>query len=259
MFELIPGFLDEELAALFGEFNSMYEWNQVTLGVGVQTINLEVLRKIRRGIRIEKFEQTFQLLQKYKIYAKIDLIIGMPGEDIASIERTLEYMMDKLSGSQAHLLCCHVMRGLPGTELLDIAKEYGMVFSSKYEPYELVESPSLPREDMLKCLRRTAVIFRLINHSGWADEEFISGKQSSDMTVRDHFFDTRDRLGISNVSLIDLIIEGLMEYLVERNSWFVQPDFPYAETWWWNYSRVEIENEWILTFLANLSAQEAAV
>jgi len=46
---------------------------------------------------------------------------------------------------------------------------------------------------------------------------------------------------------------------VERNSWFVQPDFPYAETWWWNYSRVEIENEWILTFLANLSAQEAAV
>lgn len=252
MFELIPGFIDEELAALFAEFNSLYEWNEVTLGVGVQTINLDVLRKIRRAIKLEKFEYTFDLLQKYNIYAKIDLIIGMPGEDIASIERTLEYMLSKLRGSQAHLLCCHVMRGLPGTELLEIAKDYGMVFSSKYEPHELVESPALPRKDMLKCLRRTGVVFRLINHRGWASKEFISGKDSRETNIRDAFFATRDRLGISHVGLIDLIIEGLMEHLKERKSWFVQPDFPYAETWWWNFSALEISNEWILNYLVNL-------
>ena len=245
-----------ELAELFAEFNSLYPWNEITLGVGVQTINLEVLRKIRRAIRKEKFEQTFDLLQKHDIYAKIDLIIGMPGEDIASIERTLEYMLDKLSGSRAHLLCCHVMRGLPGTELLEIAKEHGMVFSSKYEPHELVESPALPREDMLKCLRRTGVIFRLINHSGWANREFISGKESSETSVRDAFFATRDRLGISNIPLIDLLIDGLMEHLKERDSWFVRPDFPHAETWWWNFSALEIRNEWILDFLASLNVDK---
>jgi radical SAM superfamily enzyme YgiQ (UPF0313 family) len=246
MVELIPGFIDEELAALFGEFSSLYEWNGVTLGVGVQTINLDVLRKIRRAIRVEKFERTFDLLQKYNIYAKIDLIIGLPGEDIASIERTLEYMLAKLRGSRAHLLCCHAMRGLPGTELLDIAKEYGMVFSSKYEPHELVESPELPRRDMLKCLRRTAVVFRLVNHGGWASKEFVSGQESGETNVRDAFFTTRDRLGISHVALIDLIIEALMEHLKPRDSWFAQPDFPYAETWWWNFSSLEITNEWIL-------------
>ena len=253
MFELIPGFLDEELAALFADFNAMYDWNEVTLGVGVQTINLDILRKIRRAIRKEKFEQTFDLLQKYNVYAKIDLIIGMPGEDIASIERTLEYMLDKLSGSQAHLLCCHVMRGLPGTELLEIAKEHGMVFSSKYEPHELVESPALPRQDMLKCLRRTGVIFRLINHSGWADRDFNSGEGSTATNVRDAFFATRELLGISNIALIDLIIEGLMEHLKGRNSWFVRPDFPYAEAWWWNFSASEIRNEWIVDFLTSLT------
>jgi radical SAM superfamily enzyme YgiQ (UPF0313 family) len=230
----------------------LYEWNEVTLGVGVQTINLEVLRKIRRAIKLEKFEQTFDLLQKYNVYAKIDLIIGMPGEDIASIERTLEYMLAKLRGSEAHLLCCHVMRGLPGTELLEIAKDYGMVFSSKYEPHELVESPALPREDMLKCLRRTGVIFRLINHRGWAGKEFISGKEWKETNIRDAFFAARDRLGISHVGLIDLIIEGLMEHLKERRSWFVQPDFPYAETWWWNFSALEITNEWLLDYLSKL-------
>ncbi len=257
MFELIPGFIDEELAALFAEFNSLYEWNEVTLGVGVQTINLDVLRLMRRAIRLEKFEETFDLLQKYDIYAKIDLIIGLPGEDIASIERTLEYMLAKLRGSRAHLLCCHVMRGLPGTELLQIAKKYGMMFSSQHEPHELVESPALPRADMLKCLRRTAVVFRLINHSGWASKEFITGKTSTTTSIRDAFFAARDRLGISHVALVDRIVDGLMEYLQERDSWFVQPDFPYAETWWWNFSAREVEHEWLLEYLTHVPAAPA--
>jgi radical SAM superfamily enzyme YgiQ (UPF0313 family) len=257
MFELIPGFLDEELAALFAEFNALHEWNDVTLGVGVQTINLDVLRRMRRAIRVEKFEQTFDLLQKYGIYAKIDLIVGLPGEDIASIERTLEYMLDKLRGSRRHLLCCHVMRGLPGTELLEIAKQYGMVFSSRHEPHELVESPALPRADMLKCLRRTAVVFRLINHRGWADKELVSGKEARETSIRDAFFETRDRLGISHVALVDLLVQGLLRHLAGRGSWFARPDFPFAETWWWNFSALEVQNEWILDFLARLPPRHA--
>jgi radical SAM superfamily enzyme YgiQ (UPF0313 family) len=255
MFELIPGFIDEELAALFGEYNALYEWNDITLGIGVQTTNLDVLRKVRRAIRVERFEQTFDLIQKYNVYAKIDLIIGMPGEDIASIERTLEYMLGKLAGSRSHLLCCHVMRGLPGTELLDIAKEHGMVFSSQYEPHELIESPILPRADMLKCLRRTAVVFRLINHSGWASKEFISGKSSSATHIADAFFAARARLGVSHIAVVDRIVDALMEYLKERDSLFVQPEFPYAETWWWSRSALEVEDEWLTDFLASLQPE----
>lgn len=253
MMELIPGFIDEELASLFGEFNNLHEWNDVTLGIGVQTINVDVLRKIRRAIRLEKFEQTFNLLQKYGVFAKIDLIIGMPGEDLASIERTLEYMLGKMRGSRAHLLCCHTMRGLPGTELLDIAKEYGMVFSSQYEPHELFESPALPRADMLKSLRRTAVIFRLINHEGWANREFITGRDSGETNVHDAFFAAKDRLGVSHLAVVDRIIDALMLHLKERNSWFVQADFPHAENWWWNFSTLEVTSEWLLDFLSSLN------
>jgi radical SAM superfamily enzyme YgiQ (UPF0313 family) len=255
MFELIPGFIDEELAALFGEFNSLYPWNDVTCGVGVQTINLDVLRKIRRGIRKEKFETTFNLLQKYGVFTKIDLIIGLPGEDLASIERTLEYMLEQLRGGQRHLLCCHVMRGLPGTELMQMAQEYDMVFSSAREPHELMESPALPREDMLKCLRRTAVIFRLTNHQGWADREFISGRQSNDLSVREQFFETRDTLGVSNLGVVDGLIARFMPPLRERGSAFSEPDFPAAETWWWNYSALEIKNDMIVDALRDMRAQ----
>lgn len=255
MFELIPGFIDEELAALFAEFNSLHEWNEITLGIGVQTINYEILKKMKRGIKVDKFEMTFQLIEKYSLYAKIDLIIGLPGEDLRSIERTLEYMIDKLRGSQSHLLCCHVMRALPGTELVKQAREYDMVFSSKNEPHEFMESPVLPREDMITCLRRTAVIFRLVNHNGWANREFISGDESADITIREAFFAAKDRLQISNIALVDLIIKGLMEHLRARNSNFIKPDFPFAETWWWNFSRHEISNEWLKNYLSKLKGE----
>ena len=145
----------------------------------------EILKKVRRAIKLEKFEQTFNLMQKYNLYSKIDLIIGLPGEDFNSIESTLEYMMDKLQSSQAHLLCCHIMRGLPGTELNQMALEHNMKFTSEFEPHELLESPVLPRKDMLKCLRRTAVIFRLVNHSGWAKREFLFEKQGKSLVGQD--------------------------------------------------------------------------
>tara|TARA_B100001971_G_scaffold75995_1_gene70072 strand:- start:177 stop:1859 length:1683 start_codon:yes stop_codon:yes gene_type:complete len=251
-FELIPGFIDDELAALFGEYTKLHPQNQITIGVGVQTINPKVLKLMRRSIKKEKFEKTFKLLQKYNIYTKIDLIIGLPDEGISSIEETLEYMVDQLRDSKAHLLCCHVMRGLPGTELMEIAKKKKMVFSSKYEPHELIESPILPRADMLKSLRRTGVLFRLINHVGWADREFIWGKTSQKKNIRDLFFATKDRLSVSNVELIDLIVEKLIKHLKPIKSWFSMPDFPYAETWWWVHSSREISNEWLINCLSNL-------
>lgn len=258
MFELIPGFIDEELAALFGAYNALCDWNDITLGIGVQTINLDVLRKVRRGIRLERFEETFDLVQRYRIYAKIDLIIGLPGEDLASIERTLEYMLGRLAGSRAHLLCCHVMRGLPGTELLDIARAHGMVFSSRYEPHELVESPTLPRAEMVRCLRRTAVVFRLINHSGWAQQEFLSGRRSDASHIADAFFAARARLGGTHLAVVDHLVAALMEHLAPRGSYFVQDDFPYAESWWWGQSRLEIEDEWLLDTLARLGARASS-
>jgi radical SAM superfamily enzyme YgiQ (UPF0313 family) len=258
MVELIPGFIDDEMAQLFHEFNKISDLNEMTLGVGVQTINLDVLKTMRRGIKVETFEKTFNILQKYDIYAKIDLIIGLPGEDIQSIERTMEYMMDQLKGSQSHLLCCHIMRGLPGTELLQIAKEHEMKFTSEFDPHEMYESPILPRKDMLQCLRRTAVIFRLVNHSGWADREFIFDGRSESVSIRDAFFETRKRLQIGNVALIDLIVDGLLEYL-DGNSSFVQDRFPYAETWWWSESRSAIKNRWILSYLQNLEGRKIEV
>ena len=99
-FELIPGFIDEEFAELLGEFNSIDDFNEITVGVGVQTINLEILKTVRRRIKKEKFDITFDLLQKNNVFCKIDLIIGLPGEKLDSIATTQEYMINKLENGE---------------------------------------------------------------------------------------------------------------------------------------------------------------
>jgi hypothetical protein len=148
------------------------------------------------------------------------------------------------------------MRGLPGTEILNVAKEHQMVFSSKKEPHEFIESPILPRKDMLRCLRRTAVIFRLVNHEGWTSTEFVRGGKSRDTSIRNSFFSARDRLGVPNVGLIDILIDRLMPYLQEKHSYFAEDDFPYAETWWWTWSKREIPHDWLVECLNNLTLTE---
>ena len=239
--ELIPGFVDEELADLFKQYNNLWEWNYITLGIGVQSINLDTLRLVKRRINIEKFDKTFELLSSRGIYAKIDIILGLPGENIISIAKTQEYMLSKLKYSRAHLLCCHTMRGLPGTELFKLAKDYGMVFSSKNEPHELIESPLLPRKDMILVLRRTAIVFRIIN-PGF----------SKTIYVREKFYEIVEKLKCTHLEIIDYLIDQLIVKL-PKDSWFVDNEFPYAETWWWECSSKEISDEMIIELLNLLS------
>jgi hypothetical protein len=240
MFELIPGFLDEELADLFAEYNAMWEWNYISVGVGVQSINRDVLLTMRRGIRREKFDRTFELLTSRNIYAKIDIIIGLPGESLESITDTLEYMLTKLKGNEAHLLCCHLLRGLPGTELLTIAKEFELEFSSERDPHELVSSPVLPRKDLVHALRRAALTFRIIN-PGWGRP-----------IVRRSFYNVAEKTGMNYVELLDYLTSRVVED--KRDIRFSDPDFPYAERWWWGDSQTDLADNDIVGWLQELQS-----
>ena len=94
-------------------------------------------------------------------------------------------------------MCCHLLRGIPGSELTRTCEEYGLIFSSEFEPYELRHSPALPREDLLIALRRTAVIFRLINN-GFSD--------THNLVAKEKFYKLCKQLNLENLALIDLMI-----------------------------------------------------
>ena len=232
MFELIPGFIDEELAALFAKYASMDSRNRVELGIGVQTVNLEVLRTMRRGIRAEKFAQTLELLQRPGISAKVDLILGLPGETEESWNRTLEYMCESLEHARDYFLCIHVLRGLPGTELLGISDEYGQVFTDRDIPHELYDSPAFPRDAMVRSLRRSAVAYRIMNAPRWNRATGITRT----------FHRLRKSSCLTYVEMIDHVVKSLISEL-DRKSRFLDPDFPNAEYWWFYRAIEEIPDE----------------
>ena len=299
--EIIPGFIDEELAKLFSRYNDLSGKSSITVGMGVQTINYQSLKIIRRAIKIEKIEETIDLLKRYNIKTKIDIIIGLPGENLKSIGDTLSYFLDKLRESNYHVLCCHVLRNLPGTELFSIAEQFKMEFSTAKDedPHVFIESPDLPRKDMVKALRRTAFVFRLVNYPGWWKLtrrrvalsykifsisltelhwiinyylaniiyhifvkigiwkiSFVYRGLFAGHSIRNAFFKARERLSVTNIEIIDLLIEKYMELMKNRNSPFLNDDFPNAENWWTNRSEKEIPAPWLCKTLNSLNKDD---
>ena len=254
--ELIPGFLDEELAALMGEFLALDSWNDIRLGIGVQSIHEFSLKVMRRNIRPKKFMETFALMRKHNIFAKVDIIVGLPGETADHISETLQFMMTALEDSSRHLLCAHIMRGLPGTELLEIARRHGMVFASSdrdrvlgntHDAHELLYSPTLPRADFVHTLRRTAIVFWLVNSIRWADEVHQVSAQRA--RIKRLVEDLGTARGWSRMAVVDFLVDALTDELGRRGSRFADPEFPRAETWWWESARDEIDALWVIRLL----------
>ena len=70
--------------------------------------------------------------------------------------------------------------------------------------------------------------------------------------------DARQRLDISYLGLVDLIIDGLLEHL-DVSSDFKKERFPYAEKWWWSMSKIEVRDSWTLEYLSNLTPSDNAL
>ena len=75
-FEVIPDNFPDELKELLTKFKA----GSLQLEVGIQTLNLDVAKNIRRNLRLEKIKENLRFLsQETHAHMHIDLIIGLPG------------------------------------------------------------------------------------------------------------------------------------------------------------------------------------
>lgn len=240
-FELLPQFLDEELAGLLGAYRQISPDNRYTVGIGLQTLTQESLKVIRRRIALSHFEKAFELLQESGVIIKSDIILGLPRETKASYFRTLEFITEKMRRGSNYLSLA-VLRLLPGTELVDIAREEGLVIDRRDGAHWVYETPTMPRRDMLECLRMNAAAFRLLS----------SIDLDSRITLRDRYFETKDSLGLSNVELLSYFAGAFSIFLAGKEVDFVTPDFPNAEYYYCGNIHSDIPDAWLLERLAYL-------
>lgn len=114
--------------------------------IGVQSVNDDTLKAIKRRTDTTKLTQVIQHLQRGKnIHLHLDLIAGLPYEGYHSFMRSFNYVYE-LHPDQLQL---GFLKLLKGSGLYKDAAKYGLVYTN-YAPYEILKTNWLSYEEILK-------------------------------------------------------------------------------------------------------------
>lgn len=142
-----PDCLGRDVLALLEELNQV---KPVWVELGLQTIHEKTARYIRRGYRLECFENAVKELHSRNLEVIVHTILGLPGESREDILDTMHYLNKKnIQGIKLQLL--HVLKGT------DLAYDY---LAGKFPVYEREEYLDLVI-DCLENLDPEIVIHRI--------------------------------------------------------------------------------------------------
>jgi radical SAM superfamily enzyme YgiQ (UPF0313 family) len=131
------------------------------LEIGVQTIQPDVLRTISRPTNLAALQrQVRKLRQAGRVHLHLDLIAGLPGEDLESFSQSLDWVWDL----QPQQLQLGFLKILPGSPMRQLAAERLFLWQDD-PPYEVLQSDKMSFAD-LDRLKMVAQIIELFHNSG---------------------------------------------------------------------------------------------
>jgi hypothetical protein len=134
-FEVIPDHLPERLQSLLAQFPP----GVLQLEIGIQTFNPEVQHTISRRQNNETSEANLRwLLAHTHAHLHVDLIAGLPGEDLPSFAAGF----DRLWAIAPHEIQLGVLKRLRGTPIARHTQSHGMVYQST-PPYTVLQTAQM--------------------------------------------------------------------------------------------------------------------
>ena len=156
-FELVPDHLPEELKASIKKFPA----GSLQFEIGIQTFNPEVQARISRKQNNEKASENLRWLrEESQAHLHVDLIAGLPGEDLASFAAGF----DKLVTLNPHEIQFGILKRLRGTPIIRHTEKFKMVFDD-FPPYSIIETDCLNFSTMQR-LNRFARYWDMVANSG---------------------------------------------------------------------------------------------
>ena len=118
----------------------------IQLEIGVQSTNPETIKEIHRTMNFEKLGKIVKQIQEgNNIHQHLDLIAGLPFEDIQSFAKSFDDVY-ALNPDQLQL---GFLKVLKGSFMEEQKKEYGLVYKNQ-PPYEVLFTKWLTYEDILR-------------------------------------------------------------------------------------------------------------
>jgi len=184
-FELIPDHLPEKLKSLISQFPE----GSLQFEVGIQSMNTDVQAIISRKQDNEKSQSNIAWLRQHShAHIHTDLIIGLPGEDIKSIENGF----NQLAKLEPHEIQVGILKRLKGSPIIRHTNKYNLRFN-EVPPYNILKTTDIDFMTMQR-LSRFARYWDLIANSGrfnnikpvlLGDNPFINFMQVSDWLYKE--------------------------------------------------------------------------
>ena len=203
-FEVIPDNFPEELRDLIKQFKA----GCLQLEVGIQTLNLDVAKEIRRNLKLDKIKDNLKFLsQETHAHMHIDLIIGLPSESIESFGRNLNQLYTLSTGE----IQVGILKKLSGTTLDRHDKIYGMVYNDA-PPYDILKN-DLISFDLMQDMKRFARFWDIIYNSG--NFQKTTALLFSDGKVYENFYDFSKWLYKRSESTYKISLDRIAQFLYE--------------------------------------------
>lgn len=156
-FELVPDHLPEQLKTCLQRFPA----GTLQFEIGIQTFNTAVQANISRKQNNERAIANLRWLRgNTHAHLHVDLIVGLPGEDMVSFARGF----DQLVSLRPHEIQFGILKRLRGTPIIRHTQAFAMVFDPA-PPYQILSTDRIDFSDMQR-LTRFARYWDLVANSG---------------------------------------------------------------------------------------------
>ncbi len=141
-FEISADLLNEEELELMSRMRP----GLIQLEIGVQSVNPDTIREIRRTMRLSRLSENVRKIHSYgNIHQHLDLIAGLPYEDYESFGRSFDAVYELLPEQ----LQLGFLKVLKGSDMEKQKEKYGLLHKS-FPPYEVLSTKWLPYEDVVR-------------------------------------------------------------------------------------------------------------
>jgi radical SAM superfamily enzyme YgiQ (UPF0313 family) len=156
-FELVPDHLPDALKATIAQFPP----GALQFEIGIQSFNPEVQALVsRRQDNAKAMDNIRWLTTQSHAHLHVDLIAGLPGEDVDSFARGF----DRLVALGPHEIQFGILKRLRGTPIIRHTEPFGMVYDP-YPPYTVLATDRIDFATMQRLVR-FARYWDLVANSG---------------------------------------------------------------------------------------------
>ncbi|MDR1018899.1 MAG: B12-binding domain-containing radical SAM protein [Lachnospiraceae bacterium] len=175
-FEVSADLFDEEELLLMKKMRP----GLIQLEIGVQSTNEKTISEIHRVMDLNKLKENVHQVNSYgNIHQHLDLIAGLPFEDLESFKKSFNEVYD-MKPNQLQL---GFLKVLSGSYMDEMKKEYGLIYTSG-PPYEVLKTNWLSYNDVLLLKGVEEMVEVYYNSGQFANTiEYLDNKFSSKFSL----------------------------------------------------------------------------